>query len=200
MLRIFYTEMSRFVKLLQYLNVTSIYIPQDENIIIDHNFHCKLIDFGSATFYKPGQLFTTFYGTVEYCSPEVLRGCSYEGPELEMWSLGVLLYIIMFGENPFYDADDTMRAELHPPHNDISSNCWDLVEGCLDPDPKKRASLWHIKEHAWVNIPVSATDYRLYDVIPCTESELRPATHYQDIPDPPSYLCQVGNHLRNGQV
>lgn len=164
---------------------------KDENIIIDHTFNCKLIDFGSATFYKPGQMFSTFYGTVEYCSPEVLKGCSYEGPELEMWSLGVLLYIIMFGENPFYDADDTMRAELHPPHNDISTNCWDLVESCLDPDPKKRASLWHIKEHAWVNMAVSASDYRLYDVIPCTESELRPCTHYQDIPEPPSYLCQV---------
>jgi len=164
---------------------------KDENIIIDHKFSCKLIDFGSATFYKSGQMFSTFYGTVEYCSPEVLKGCSYEGPELEMWSLGVLLYIIMFGENPFYDADDTMRAELHPPHNDISTNCWDLVESCLDPDPKKRASLWYIKEHAWVNRAVSASDYRLFDVIPCTESELRPCTHYQDIPEPPSYLSQV---------
>ena len=164
---------------------------QDENIIIDHMFTCKLIDFGSATFYKPGQLFTTFYGTVEYCSPEVLKGHSYEGPELEMWSLGVLLYIIMFGENPFYDADDTMRAELHPPHNDISVNCWDLVEGCLDPNPKKRASLWHIKEHSWVNMKVSASDYRLYDVIPCTESELKPLTHYQEVLEPPSYLSQV---------
>jgi len=38
---------------------------------------------------------------------------------------------------------------------------------------------------------VSASDYRLFDVIPCTESELRPCTHYQDIPEPPSYLCQV---------
>lgn len=164
---------------------------KDENIIIDHMFTCKLIDFGSATFYKPGQLFTTFYGTVEYCSPEVLKGHSYEGPELEMWSLGVLLYIIMFGENPFYDADDTMRAELHPPHNDISVNCWDLVEGCLDPNPKKRASLWHIKEHSWVNMKVSASDYRLYDVIPCTESELKPLTHYQEVLEPPSYLSQV---------
>ena len=52
---------------------------KDENIIIDHHFGCKLIDFGSATFFKPGQLFNTFYGTVEYCSPDVLRGFPYEG-------------------------------------------------------------------------------------------------------------------------
>ena len=52
---------------------------KDENIIINHKFGCKLIDFGSATFFKPGQLFNTFYGTVEYCSPDVLRGFPYEG-------------------------------------------------------------------------------------------------------------------------
>ena len=34
----------------------------------------------------------------------------------------------MFGENPFYDTEDTMRAELHPPHNDCSPGCWELVE------------------------------------------------------------------------
>jgi PAS domain-containing serine/threonine kinase len=39
----------------------------------------------------------------------------YEGPELEMWSLGVTLYVITFGENPFFDVEEIMRAELHPP-------------------------------------------------------------------------------------
>ena len=152
---------------------------KDENIIINQNFSCKLIDFGSATFHKPGQLFNTFYGTVEYCSPEVLKGFPYEGPELEMWSLGVLLYIIMFGENPFYNAEDTMRAQLHPPHNDASSSCWDLIQSALEPEPKKRASLWFIKEHDWVRMPASAEDYKLEDVIPCNNSEIVPATHYQ---------------------
>jgi len=153
---------------------------KDENIIIDHRFSCKLIDFGSAVFFKPGQRFHTFYGTVEYCSPEVLQGCSYEGPELEIWSLGVLLYIIIFGENPFYDSQDTIRAELHPPHNDISSRCWELIQALLEKDPEHRASLWHLKEHEWILQEVDASQYQLYDVIPCTESELRPPTHYRE--------------------
>ena len=152
---------------------------KDENIIIDHNFQCRLIDFGSATFFKPGQIFNTFYGTVEYCSPEVLRGHPYHGPELEMWSLGVLLYILMFGENPFYNAEDTMRAELHPPHNDASAMCLELIEACLEADPSRRASLWYIKEHQWLNFPASIDDYRLSDVIPCNQSETDPPTHYQ---------------------
>ena len=40
--------------------------------------------------------FTLFHGTVEYCSPEVLEGNPYEGPELEMWALGVLLYVLVY--------------------------------------------------------------------------------------------------------
>lgn len=58
---------------------------KDENVIIDQHFHVKLIDFGSATFMEEGRLFSTFYGTTEYCSPEVLAGNKYAGPELEMW-------------------------------------------------------------------------------------------------------------------
>lgn len=47
---------------------------KDENVIINEAFHVKLIDFGSAAFMTPDRLFSTFYGTVEYCSPEVLQG------------------------------------------------------------------------------------------------------------------------------
>ena len=47
---------------------------QDENIILDQSFHLKLIDFGSAAYMEPGKLFSTFCGTLEYCSPEVLLG------------------------------------------------------------------------------------------------------------------------------
>jgi len=88
---------------------------KDENIIIDDKFHCKLIDFGSAAFYKPGSTFSVFCGTIEYCSPEVLMGQPYEGPELEMWSLGVTLYTLIFGENPFQDIDETIEAVIRPP-------------------------------------------------------------------------------------
>ena len=53
---------------------SSIYSIQDENIILDHHFHIKIIDFGSAVLMEDGKLFNTFCGTLEYCSPEVLLG------------------------------------------------------------------------------------------------------------------------------
>lgn len=52
-------------------------LVQDENIIIDRDFHIKLIDFGSAAHMAPGKVFNTFCGTLEYCSPEVLLGNRY---------------------------------------------------------------------------------------------------------------------------
>lgn len=47
---------------------------KDENLILNERFHCKLIDFGAAAYLKPGKLFNKFFGTMEYCSPEVLLG------------------------------------------------------------------------------------------------------------------------------
>ncbi|KAM7400735.1 hypothetical protein PAMA_005090 [Pampus argenteus] len=88
---------------------------KDENIIIDKCFHIRLIDFGSAAMMAPRKLFYNFCGTLEYCSPEVLQGNPYEGPELEMWSLGVLLYTLLFSENPFCGVEEILHAQLKPP-------------------------------------------------------------------------------------
>ncbi len=82
-------------------------------MVIDHLFHAKLIDFGSAVALPPEDdegLFRTFYGTVEYCSPEVLEGRPYRGPELEAWSIGVLLFTLLFAENPFGSVEDTIAC------------------------------------------------------------------------------------------
>jgi len=151
---------------------------KDENIIIDHRFRVKLIDFGSSTFFKAGDVFATFYGTVEYCAPEVLKGNHYDGQQVEVWALGILLFILMFGENPFYDVADTVRCELHPPHLDISQDVWGLIEAILEPEPSARASLWYIKEEAWVNQDCAIQEYRIQDIIGCSEDEINPATHY----------------------
>lgn len=89
---------------------------KDENVVIAEDFSVKLIDFGSAAYVESGRLFYTFCGTIEYCAPEVLMGNPYRGPELEMWSLGVTLYTLIFEENPFCELEETVEAVTSPPH------------------------------------------------------------------------------------
>ncbi|MGH0146823.1 UNVERIFIED_CONTAM: hypothetical protein FKN15_024073 [Acipenser sinensis] len=131
---------------------------KDENIIIDTNFHIKLIDFGSAALLEPGKLFYTFCGTLEYCSPEVLMGNPYEGPELEMWSLGVALYTLLFGENPFCEVEETMEAELRPPAP-VSSELQALLSCLLHPDPQERMRLEELLQVPWLSQPINLAEY-----------------------------------------
>ncbi len=88
---------------------------KDENIVINESFHIKLIDFGSAAYMSNGKKFATFCGTLDYCSPEVLLGNKYNGPELDCWTMGIVLYTLVFSENPFFDADETIECMLKPP-------------------------------------------------------------------------------------
>ncbi|XP_069053682.1 PAS domain-containing serine/threonine-protein kinase isoform X1 [Lepisosteus oculatus] len=145
---------------------------KDENIIINTDFHIKLIDFGSAAFLKPGKLFYTFCGTLEYCSPEVLLGNPYEGPELEMWSLGVALYTLLFGENPFCEREETLEAQLRPPY-EVSPELHTLMAGLLHPDPRQRITLEELLHSSWICQPINLAEYSWSEVCPdCEEAPL----------------------------
>lgn len=155
---------------------------KDENIIINEHFNVKLIDFGSAAFMAPDRHFTTFCGTVEYCSPEVLQGNPYAGPELEMWALGVTLYTLIFGENPFFDVEETIAAMLKPPYA-TSRDLWELISRLLHPEPRQRCTLAEAERHPWTTQPVCPESYRFEDVVHATPEEISPSKYFhQDSP------------------
>ncbi|XP_067938183.1 PAS domain-containing serine/threonine-protein kinase-like [Watersipora subatra] len=157
----------QIVEAISYLHSLSIIHRdiKDENIILNENFDIKLIDFGSASFLQKGKMFSTFCGTVEYCSPEVLLGNKYRGPELEVWSMGVTLYTLVFGENPFYDVEETIAAVLKPPFI-VSSALLQLVHWMLHPDSLFRARIRDILKHKWVTQPVNIHKYSWEEVLP----------------------------------
>lgn len=138
---------------------------KDENIIINSNFHIQLIDFGSAALLEPGKVFYIFCGTLEYCSPEVLQGNPYEGPELEMWSLGVLLYTLLFSENPFCSVEETLQARLNPPCQ-ISTELHALLAGLLHPVVDQRTTLEELVESQWIQQPINLAEYSWGEVFP----------------------------------
>ncbi|XP_020844654.1 PAS domain-containing serine/threonine-protein kinase isoform X2 [Phascolarctos cinereus] len=136
---------------------------KDENIIIAEDFTIKLVDFGSAAHMEPGKCFYTFCGTIEYCSPEVLMGHAYQGPEMEMWALGVTLYTLMFEENPFNELDEALEAVIKPPFP-VSPDLLNLLCGLLEPNPEERMTLDVLIHHSWVIQPVNLANYSWEEV------------------------------------
>jgi protein-serine/threonine kinase len=120
---------------------------KDENVILDGDGAVKLVDFGSAAYIKSGP-FDVFVGTIDYAAPEVLRGSPYRGKEQDVWALGILLYTIVYKENPFYSIDEIMDHDLRVPYV-MSEDCIDLIRKMLDRDVERRIGIQAVLDHPW---------------------------------------------------
>jgi serine/threonine protein kinase len=76
-----------------------------ENILLDANCDVKIIDFGFSREFTPEQQLDSFIGSPHYAAPELLQGIKYTGPEVDRWSLGILLYVMICGKQPFKHPD-----------------------------------------------------------------------------------------------
>ncbi|KAI1143836.1 Pkinase-domain-containing protein [Hypoxylon sp. FL0543] len=120
---------------------------KDENVILDGEGNIKLIDFGSAAYIKSGP-FDVFVGTIDYAAPEVLAGKPYGGKEQDVWALGILLYTIIYKENPFYSIDEIMDRDLRVPYI-ISDESINLIRCMLDRDVSQRYDIDQVLQHPW---------------------------------------------------
>nr|XP_011450899.2 SNF-related serine/threonine-protein kinase isoform X1 [Crassostrea gigas] len=115
----------------------------------------KLTDFGFSNMFNPGKKLETSCGSLAYSAPEILLGDSYDAPAVDVWSLGVILFMLVCGVPPFQEANDsetlTMIMDckyLVPDH--ISSSCKDLIHKMLQREPVHRAKLGDILNHKWL--------------------------------------------------
>ncbi|KAK5855367.1 hypothetical protein PBY51_005470 [Eleginops maclovinus] len=115
----------------------------------------KLTDFGFSNRFQPGKTLNTSCGSLAYSAPEILLGDEYDAPAVDIWSLGVILFMLVCGQPPFQETNDsetlTMIMDCKytvPPH--ISHACRDLIARMLQRDPKKRATLEEIGAHEWL--------------------------------------------------
>lgn len=125
---------------------------KDENIIVDNKGFVKLIDFGSAAYVKSGP-FDVFVGTIDYAAPEVLGGDPYEGKPQDIWAIGVLLYTIIFKENPFYNIDEILDGDLRISSSvTVSEECIALIRRILNRSVPKRPTIEEIYNDSWLQL------------------------------------------------
>ncbi|EPS64871.1 hypothetical protein M569_09910, partial [Genlisea aurea] len=117
----------------------------------------KAIDFGLSVIFKPGERFNEVVGSPYYMAPEVLRR-NY-GPEVDVWSAGVILYILLSGVPPFWaETEQGIAQAIIRSVVDLSRDPWpvvsdeakDLVKRMLNPNPKTRITAQQVLDHPWL--------------------------------------------------
>lgn len=129
-----------------------------ENLLLDENGNIKISDFGLSNVIKPGRLFSTWCGSPVYTPPEVVLRQQYNGIAMDIWSLGVILYVIVTGGMPWRlesnvvrNIDDLIKGNYEiPDFLGVSDECRDLIGMMLIADSNKRATLDTIMNHKWV--------------------------------------------------
>ncbi|XP_038726178.1 calcium-dependent protein kinase 8-like [Tripterygium wilfordii] len=132
----------------------------------------KAIDFGLSVFFKPGERFNEIVGSPYYMAPEVLKR-NY-GPEVDVWSAGVILYILLCGVPPFWAETEQGVAQAiirsvidfkRDPWPKVSDNAKDLVKKMLDPDPRRRLSAQEVIDHPWLQNAKKAPNVSLGETV-----------------------------------
>lgn len=128
-----------------------------ENLLLDSEMNIKIADFGFSNQFTPGSKLDTFCGSPPYAAPELFQGRKYDGPEVDVWSLGVILYTLVSGSLPFDGAtlrelrERVLRGKYRIPFY-MSTDCENLLKKFLVLNPAKRASLESIMKDKWMNM------------------------------------------------
>ncbi|KAJ9060646.1 Serine/threonine-protein kinase [Entomophthora muscae] len=127
-----------------------------ENILISNSGSIKIIDFGLSNLYSSKSHLSTFCGSLYFAAPELLCARAYTGPEVDIWSFGIVLYVLMCGEVPFDDKSMTVihhkikKGVVKYP-SWLSPDCRHLLSRLLVTNPAERATMVEILQHPWLN-------------------------------------------------
>ncbi|PIA59451.1 hypothetical protein AQUCO_00400375v1 [Aquilegia coerulea] len=166
------------------------------------NSPLKAIDFGLSIFFKPGERFSEIVGSPYYMAPEVLKR-NY-GPEIDIWSAGVILYILLCGVPPFWAESEQGVAQAilrglidfkRDPWPSVSESAKNLVRQMLEPDPKLRLNAKQVLEHPWIQNAKKAPNVSLGDVVKSRLKQFSVMNRFKR-----KALRVIADHLSIGQV
>ncbi|XP_049863973.1 serine/threonine-protein kinase MARK2-like isoform X18 [Schistocerca gregaria] len=138
-----------------------------ENLLLDSEMNIKIADFGFSNEFTPGNKLDTFCGSPPYAAPELFQGKKYDGPEVDVWSLGVILYTLVSGSLPFDGStlrelrERVLRGKYRIPFY-MSTDCENLLKKFLVLNPAKRASLENIMKDKWMNMGYEDDELKPY--------------------------------------
>ncbi|XP_072313159.1 MAP/microtubule affinity-regulating kinase 3a isoform X3 [Eucyclogobius newberryi] len=143
-----------------------------ENLLLDADMNIKIADFGFSNEFTMGNKLDTFCGSPPYAAPELFQGKKYDGPEVDVWSLGVILYTLVSGSLPFDGQnlkelrERVLRGKYRIPFY-MSTDCENLLKRFLVLNPGKRGTLEQIMKDRWINSGFDDDELKPY-----TEPEL----------------------------
>ncbi|XP_053544763.1 MAP/microtubule affinity-regulating kinase 4 isoform X2 [Bombina bombina] len=138
-----------------------------ENLLLDSDANIKIADFGFSNEFTPGGKLDTFCGSPPYAAPELFQGKRYNGPEVDVWSLGVILYTLVSGSLPFDGQnlkelrERVLRGKYRVPFY-MSTDCESVLRRFLVLNPSKRCTLEQIMNDKWMNIGYDSDDLKPY--------------------------------------
>lgn len=131
-----------------------------ENLLLDSRNNVKIADFGLSNVMRDGHFLKTSCGSPNYAAPEVISGKLYSGPEVDVWSCGVILYALLCGSLPFDDESipnlfKKIKGGIYTLPSHLSPGARDLISRMLFVDPIKRITMAEIRQHPWfvVHLP-----------------------------------------------
>ncbi|XP_036444274.1 serine/threonine-protein kinase MARK2 isoform X4 [Colossoma macropomum] len=159
-----------------------------ENLLLDADMNIKIADFGFSNEFTLGNKLDTFCGSPPYAAPELFQGKKYDGPEVDVWSLGVILYTLVSGSLPFDGQnlkelrERVLRGKYRIPFY-MSTDCENLLKKFLILNPTKRGSLeQQIMKDRWMNVGYEEEELKPY---------VEPQPDYKD-PKRTDIMLQMG--------
>uniref|UniRef100_A0A4W4FTU3 non-specific serine/threonine protein kinase n=1 Tax=Electrophorus electricus TaxID=8005 RepID=A0A4W4FTU3_ELEEL len=152
------TKFRQIVSAVQYCHQKHI-VHRDlkaENLLLDADMNIKIADFGFSNEFTVGSKLDTFCGSPPYAAPELFQGKKYDGPEVDVWSLGVILYTLVSGSLPFDGQnlkelrERVLRGKYRIPFY-MSTDCENLLKRFLVLNPVKRGTLEQSMKDRWIN-------------------------------------------------